>query len=143
MADGWMRSRMASPNSLRLCDEPGSEDGADPRVFFRRRDRSPNYKSKRLCGAVQRTLSLCLSSMLGDEGARGLEIESVEPAVSAGWLLVTLRADQLLDPEDRGRILRALEATRGTLRAEIASAISRRRVPDLRFVVLGPGEERS
>ena len=143
MADGRMRSRLAPLNSLRLADETGSEDGVDPRVFFRKTDRPPNYKSKRLCGAVQRTLSLCLSSMLGDEAARTLEVESVEPAGSAGWLLVVLRAEQRFDPENRGRILRALGAMRGTLRAEVAAAISRRRVPDLRFLVLGPGEERS
>ena len=143
MADGWMPGRRAPLNSLRLSDELGSEDGTDPRRFFRRTDRSPNYKSKRLCGAAQRTLSLCLSSMLRNEGTRGLEVESVEPAVTSGCLLVILRTQQPLDFDWRARTLRALEATRGILRAEIASAISRRRVPDLRFLVLGPGEERS
>jgi hypothetical protein len=80
--------------------------------------------------------------MLGDEVARGLAVETVEPT-SAGWLLVVLRIDQQLAPEDRGRVLRRLEAARGLLRAEVASAVRRRRVPDLRFLVLGPGEARS
>jgi ribosome-binding factor A len=134
---------MAPPDSLHLCDEPGIEDGADPRVFFRRGGRPENHKAKRLCGAVHRTLSLCLSSMLDDEAMRSLGVESVEPAPSAGWLTVVLRADRPLDPVDRGRVLRALESMRGGLRAEIGSAVTRRRVPDLRFLILGPGEARS
>jgi len=143
MVDSQMRSRKAPSTSLRLCDEPAAEDGADPRMFFRKEDPSRNHKSKRLCGAAHRTLSLCLPSLLGDDVARGLALESVEPAASAGWILVILRTQQPLDPADRGRVLRALEATRRTLRAEIAAGISRRRVPDLRFLVLGPGELRS
>jgi ribosome-binding factor A len=143
MADGRTRSRMAPPVSLHLCDEPGVEDGTDPRVFFRRGGRRENHKAKRLCGAVHRTLALCISSMLDDEAMRSLAVESVEPAPSAGWLTVVLRADRPLDPVDRRRVLRMLESNRGAFRTEIGSAVNRRRLPDLRFLVLGPGEARS
>lgn len=143
MAHGRTRSRMAPPDSLHLCDEPGIEDGADPRVFFRRGNRPVSHKSKRLCGAVHRTLSLCLSSMLNDGTVRSLGVESVEPAPNPGWLLVVLRADRPLDPWECERALRVLDSRRGALRAEIASAVNRRRVPDLTFRVLGPGEARS
>lgn len=141
MASSRIRSRMAPPDSLHLCDERGIEDGADPRVFFRRRERSGNHKSERLCGTVHRTLSLCLSSTIAHEA--GVAVESVEPAESPGRLLVVLRADRPLDPASHGHILRAIESTRGALRAEVAAAVSRRRVPDLTFLVLGPGEERA
>jgi ribosome-binding factor A len=142
MVDGRTRSRMAPFHSLHLCDEPGLEDGTDPRTFFRKGDRSTNHMPKRLCGAVHRTLSLCLASILGEEVVR-LAVESVESTSTSGWLLVVLRADQQLDPAERGRALRGLESARGALRAEIGSAISRRKLPDLRFLVLAPGEERS
>jgi ribosome-binding factor A len=124
-----------------LCEEPAIEDGVDPRRFFRRGDQSGNHKTQRLCGAAQRTLSLCLS--LGDETVRGLAVEAVEPATSPGLLVLVLRADRPLAPEDRARVLRALGSMRGSLRADIAAAVSRRRVPDLAFLVLGPGEARS
>jgi hypothetical protein len=81
--------------------------------------------------------------MLDDAAMRSLGVESVEPAPSPGWLIVVLRADRPLDPVDRGRLLRLLESSRGILRSEIGSAVNRRRVPDLRFLVLGPGEARS
>lgn len=137
MASSRIRSRMAPPDSLHLCDERGIEDGADPRVFFRRRQRSGNHKSERLCGAVHRTLSLCLSSTIAHEA--GVAVESVEPAESPGRLLVVLRTDRPLDPASHGQI----ESMRGALRAEVAAAVRRRRVPDLTFLVLGPGEERA
>ena len=88
MANAKKRSRTALPDSLQLCDEPGVEDGADPRIFFRKDRQSVDHKSRRLCGAVHRRLSLCLSSMLDDEAVRGLVIESVEPAPGLGRLLV-------------------------------------------------------
>jgi ribosome-binding factor A len=143
MANAKKRSRTALPDSLQLCDEPGVEDGADPRVFFRKDRQSVDHKARRLCGAVHRRLSLCLSSMLDDEAVRGLGIESVEPAPSLGRLLVVLRADRRLDPESRGYVLQVLESARGALRAEIGWAINRRLVPELRFLVLGSDEARS
>jgi ribosome-binding factor A len=80
--------------------------------------------------------------MLDDEAARGLWIESVEPAPSLGQLLVVLRTDRRLDPESRGHTLQVLASARGALRAEIGGAVNRRLVPDLRFLVLGSDEAR-
>src|SRR5262245_21548406 len=103
MADDWNRSRKGPLNSLHhLCDELGIEDGADPRIFFRRGDRSPRHETERLCGAVHRALSLCPPSMLDGAGVR-VGVESVEPTSTPGWLLVVLRADQRLDAATRGR----------------------------------------
>lgn len=143
MADGRTRSRMAPVDFRNLCDEPGIEDGADPRVFFRRGGPRDSHRSRRLCGAVHRTLALCLPSALGTEAVHGLGVESVEPAPSPGWLLVVLRADGPLDLAERRRLTRALDSARGTLRAEIGAAVPRRRVPDLTFLILGSGEARS
>jgi ribosome-binding factor A len=143
MADGRTRSRMAPPNFRNLCDELDVEDGADPRVFFRRGGRHHTHRSRRLCGAVQRTLSLCLASVLGADAAHGLSVESVEPAASPGWLRVVLRADRVLDPTAHRRLAGTLDSARGALRTEIGAAVPRRRVPDLTFLVLGPEEARS
>ena len=103
MADGRTRSRTAPHDLRNLCDEPGIEDGADPRVFFRRGGSPGTHRSRRLCGAVHRTLSLCLSSTIETMPTASTS-ESVEPAPSAGWLLVVLRADRGLDPPDRQRL---------------------------------------
>ena len=139
MADGRTRSRMAPVNFSHLCENPGIEDGVDPRVFFRQDVSSGTHRSRRLCGAVHRTLALCLPSALAD-GAHDLAVESVELAPSRGWLLVVLRADRWLDGADRLRLQQALDVARGTLRAEIGRAVRRQRVPDLTFLFLGPGE---
>jgi hypothetical protein len=67
----------------------------------------------------------------------------VEPRPRPGALLVVLRADHQLDPDERWRLLGALESARGTLRAELGWSIKRRRIPDLTFLVLGLEDDRS
>lgn len=54
MADGRTRSRKASPLWHSLCDEHGTDDGIDPRLFFGRTHQSENHRAKRLCVAAKR-----------------------------------------------------------------------------------------
>ena len=78
MADGRTRSRKASPLWHSLCDEHGTDDGVDPRLFFGRTHQSENHRAKRLCVAARRALALGLAPLLGEAG-RSLAVESVEP----------------------------------------------------------------
>jgi hypothetical protein len=142
MADGRTRSRKASPLWHSLCDEHGTDDGVDPRLFFGRKHQSENHRAKRLCVAARRALALGLAPLLGEAG-RSLAVESVEPALRPGTLLAVLRADHRLDPDERRRLLGALESARGALRAELGWTIKRRRTPDLTFLVLGLEDDRS
>jgi ribosome-binding factor A len=67
----------------------------------------------------------------------------VEPAARPGALLVVLRADHQLEPDERRHLVGALESARGALRAELGWTIKRRRTPDLAFLVLGLKDYRS
>jgi hypothetical protein len=142
MADGRNRSRKAPSPWHSLCDERGSEDGIDPRRFFGRGHPPDDRRSKRLCGAAGRALSLCLPSILGGR-SRGLAVECVEPAPQPNVLRVVLRADRPLAGEEREQLLGALALARGALRAELAGSIRRRRAPDFVFLLLGAGDARA
>jgi ribosome-binding factor A len=116
---------------LRACAEAGPGDGLDPRYD---RPDSPhkvaNRKAVQLSGQVADTLALVLAGD-ADDVLRDLLVVAVTPAPNSSRLLVTVAADA--DPDAvRGRLDRA----RARLRGEIASAIHRRRVPDLTFRVV-------
>lgn len=61
----------------------------------------------------------------------------MDPAPDAARLAVTVELPKDGNP---GEALARLEGARGLLREIIASAIHRKRVPDLVFRVSGPGE---
>lgn len=102
-----------------LCSELGPDDGLEPR----RRDRSSEPRRDvhdlRLCGQVARILSLELDDVL---------VERVEPAPDATRLRVWVHTDDL----------GALERRRPQLREAVATAIRRRRAPDLVFARVLP-----
>jgi len=81
-----------------------------------------DYNTLRLCRQVGDALVLALS---GED----LALEAVEPAPSASRLLVTVVSR---DPRAAFERLAALHAR---LRADVATAIRRRRVPQLAFRV--------
>ena len=99
--------------------------------------RSSDRKALQLCRQVSRSLSYVLGS-LGDDVLGGLYVESVDPAPNASHLMVTVSS---LDPEATPEtILTRLHAAQPRLREEIARDIHRRRVPELTFRCVGPGE---
>lgn len=100
-----------------LCSELGPDDGLDPRLRGRHRDPLSNVRDLRLCGEVACILSLELDDVL---------VERVEPAPDATRLRVWVHTDKL----------EALERQRPRLRAAVAAAIRRKRVPDLVFAVV-------
>lgn len=92
-------------------------------------------KDAQLCTQVSEAIDLVLGSV-PDEDLLDLFVERVDPAPDAGHLRVVLRAPR---EADIARVLDALEAHHGELRAEVTSAIHRRRTPSLSFVVATDG----
>jgi ribosome-binding factor A len=124
-----MPVRKPSRKRLRyLCAEVHPDDGSDPRAFFRKagsRGRS-HHKARQLCRQVAESLD----AMLGE-----LTIVSIDPAPDAATLLVTIAARPSSDTVDPAQILGWLDRVSGRLRSEVASAITRRRVPMLIYRV--------
>lgn len=118
---------------------------SDPR---RRKER---HKDQQLCRQVSQTLSLALAGC-GDALLRDLYIADVVPAPDAGRLLVSVypmtglistESDQprdVMSAEQMSQILGRLEAAAPMLRREVASAITRKRAPELLFRVVASGE---
>ena len=130
------RQKPSRKDLLYACDEIRPDDGVDPRYFFRERsEKKPNRKALQLCGEVARTLGHALAWEVGDDLLRQLQVESVIPAPDSARLLVTVSlaaAPGTLLPE---QIIERLQRATGKLRAEVAAAIYRRRVPELAFRV--------
>jgi ribosome-binding factor A len=89
-----------------------------------------------LCRQVEQTLSLVLSGECTDEVLQSLLIESVRPASNASQLLVTVRQTIGDEPVPTLEILARLAEVTGQLRFAVASAITRKRAPQLLFEVL-------
>jgi ribosome-binding factor A len=122
---------------LRSCAEAGPGDGLDPR--YDRPDEPPkvaNRKALQLCGQVADTLTLVLAGNSADDLLRDLVVEAVVPAPNASRLLVTVSPSLAAADADLDAIRLHLDRARGRLRGEIATAIHRRRVPDLTFRVV-------
>lgn len=122
--------------AARLCGRLGEDDGIDPRDYFDNRERGRDLrKARQLCKQVARTLDLVLSGELDDDMLRNLIVDAVEPAPNASRLLVILRPTTNDELVDVPAVLERLAALRGRLRAEVASSIHRRKVPDLVFQI--------
>lgn len=128
-----------------LCAEVHEDDGLDPRELFRsqQEDRTkPNRKARQLCRQVAEVLGLVLAEQ-SDDLLRGLTVAAVAPAPDTSRLRVTLVDSPPDDgPDRRDRVLRRLASATGSLRTELAAAITRRRAPMLVFQVVGPNDMR-
>lgn len=114
-----------------LCEEIGPEDGLSPQQLQRRRHaerREINAKDRRLCGQAARSLNLTLPTA-ADPRLRALLVLRVAPAPDLRRLCA------YYDPGEQpiSETQAALEAARPWLRAELARALHRKRVPELRF----------
>ena len=124
-----------------LCADVHPDDGLDPKVFFRRfkktrpmRDPHPVHrKTLQLCSQVVDTLNLVLSGECGDEFLQSLQVVAVRPAPNAAQLLVLVTSSSYDPAPDPATISAHLAAANGRLRAEVATAIVRRRAPKLVF----------
>jgi ribosome-binding factor A len=78
-------------------------------------------------------VDLVLAGELDDPTLEGLWVVEVQPEPGGTALLVTVAAP---DHAELAPIRASLDAVRGRLRSEVASAITRKRTPHLRFVVI-------
>ena len=125
-----------------LCDEIGPEDGVDPRVIARAMDRkTKNHKSERLGKEARHTLSMVFAGELSDPVFQELEVVDVAATDDGQFLIVSLtRIDNSFNI-DETQILEKCQAVQGYLRSAIASAVKRKRVPNLKFeLVQGDNE---
>ena len=124
---------------LAHCDAIHEDDGVDPREFFKphsHRDK-PDRKAQQLCRQAAETIDQILAGELGDAALNHLRVASVVPAPDASRLLVTLVATAQDAPFDRSETEQKLHAVTGLLRAAVAAAITRRKAPNLSFVIIG------
>jgi ribosome-binding factor A len=97
-------------------------------------------KAMQLCRQAQRALSLARAGECDDDVLRSAYIADVVPAPDATQLLV-----QLVIPKSAGEDVRAeavlarLERVRGVLRRAVAEAVTRKRAPELAFVIVPEG----
>jgi ribosome-binding factor A len=117
------------------CEEFGPDDGLDPREFvkkYRSKPRKTCRKDLQLCGQIMRALSVILTSCR-DEVLQSLEVIDVAPAPNASRLLVTLGFAPSAESRDPLMALAHVEAASAKIRAELASEITRRKMPDLMY----------
>ena len=93
--------------------------------------RRPDRKTMQLCEQVRHALEYTLSGESNDDLLRMLYVAKVEPAPDADRLMVTVVPLAGTEPADPAAVMSRLYAHTGALRASVASAISRRKVPDL------------
>jgi ribosome-binding factor A len=113
------------------------DDGVDPRLVDKNIYRvKRNHREQRLCKQIAGVLSIILSGACCDERLCALGIKSVEPAPDTTCLRVTvfpLYNDPRLNPEE---IILLLKSAKSYIRKEVATEISRRRIPDFTFRVI-------
>lgn len=117
-----------------LAAELGGEDGGDPREFHQKPWNSPKQagrKGRQLCAQVAEALHSALAGC-ADAVLQGLTVKSVEPAPHTGRLLVIVATPDGSRPAAEEALARAA----GFLRAQVASAVTRRYAPELLFEVL-------
>lgn len=95
-------------------------------------DRKLERKERQLCRQVQEAVSDALAGV-EDDVLLDVWVSSVEPAPDAGRLAIILEAPSRVSPDE---VLERLDKIAGFLRAEVASAITRKRVPTLTFRVM-------
>ncbi len=118
--------------------DPRFDDGEPARSDFRNTGRRVQpHKLAQLCTQIRRALELALLGNVQDDLLLDLEVDAVDPCADPGRLRVRYvfhgSADQAL-------VSQRLEAARGILTAEVAQAISRKKVPELVFEIRAVGD---
>jgi ribosome-binding factor A len=95
------------------------------------RHNKPDHHTLALCRQVQRTLALALSGECDDDLLREGQVVDVQPAAGPKRLLVRVA----IGPETSVvEFMQRIESATPRLRAIVAQAITRKRVPELLFV---------
>jgi ribosome-binding factor A len=90
-------------------------------------------KIAQLCAQIRQALELAMLGVVHDEALTDVEVFAVTPLPDPGRVQVTFVAHG--ERPDIPGLTACLEAARGILTAEVAQAITRKRVPDLVFEV--------
>jgi ribosome-binding factor A len=98
------------------------------------REKGRGRKTLQLCRQVERTLNYILAGECDDDVLRDFTVASVEPAPDASRLLVTV-VPNLAGSYDLPLVLEHFERATGMLRTFVATAIHRKRAPELTFRV--------
>jgi ribosome-binding factor A len=140
-----MKTRKRLDDHLRaLCAQRHDEDGVHPKYDRKQGPRDgdkPNRKDQQLCKQVLRALRGAIGADCNDPILTELDIVGVEPAPDASRLRVVVALPQDTTQERARAVLAHLGRARGHLRAQIAGAISRKRVPELTFQIAPPEPE--
>jgi ribosome-binding factor A len=123
------------PQTLPVCAEFHEDDGVDPRRLFKRESHRDDRKTLQLCKQVLQVLTLVLSGGCQEQVLREVEVQSVQPAPDSSRLQVCVRLPRRVAEISREAVAQALRRAQPWLRAEVAAAITRKRVPDLVFHV--------
>jgi ribosome-binding factor A len=94
-------------------------------------EKQAERKARQFCRQVQRALNLALADRAAEDGLDDLFVVEVSPAPDCSHLLVhvVVPADRRVDDT-----LGALRREAARLRSEVASAVTRKRAPELSFV---------
>jgi len=114
--------------------EVSSHDDAE-RFFFDLESVRPDHRVRSLCRQAQEAVLLAMAEVGLDSRLDGTFVASVDPAPGPERLLVTVVAPPQATTEAIEAAFAALAELRPALRAEVARAIHRKRVPDLAFRV--------
>ncbi len=98
-------------------------------------ERQAQRKAQQFCRQVQRALNLALADRSAGDGINGLFVEEVSPDPDCGRLLVHVVIPEGLPITDA---IAALGREAPRLRSEVATAITRKRAPELSFVPVIP-----
>jgi ribosome-binding factor A len=138
-----MSRKIFRRNLLQRTDAPGPDDGQDPR--YDRPDQPSkvrNRKALQLCSQVAETLSLVLAGECDDDLLRDLLVDSVVPYPTSVRLLATLVPAVSAPADSLPQMAQRLEQHRTQLRSAVASAIHRRKAPELIFRILSSNDPR-
>jgi ribosome-binding factor A len=101
-----------------------------------RRNSRGQQKTMQLCRQAQRALSLALSGECDDDVLRSLYVDAVVPAPDATQLLVRIVIPSATRDLRADDILARLDRVHGILRRAVAEAITRKRAPELAFIIV-------
>jgi len=125
-----------------LCGEIGPDDGQDPR---RSRSTQSQVRSSRktwqLCAQVRRALESGLTEGTSHSLLQSAYVGAVDPAPDATQLLVTIYVRESASMKQLQDLQTLLSQHQGRLRAVVAAAITRRKMPTLKLRVLPEPQE--
>ena len=128
---------------LKLCGELCPEDGISSKELAnreltesrRRNRRKPNYHLRQLCKQVYHAVDMAIICDCGDPILEDLKPVWVRPVPKSNSLEVTFTTSER-DLDCITHMHVTLNRVEGLLRSAVATSISRKRVPQLRFKII-------